>query len=649
MSTEFTTGYFDKDSIKGSTRITEAPAQLIDNPTTVLDNGISDGRFSVKVYNQILGQYSNVPILCRNILRNVWREHAELEPFPQPVWGEIHSVKDFFAQAKQQVNGVWNRRIAPTVKDLTSVWSDQPEVSEDLRQTLKDATRVNNLMAINYYGAVEGLNSTNPEAWRTLLALSSERELFYMNTARRWIRDNLNNPEFVVKTEEMNMNPDELRLAIDLSEIAGRMFDLGFMRQAAFADNLTANNKPEAPIHDQKIYDRVYPAGNGEHFYSDADVFTHEIGSTVLWFNTIADSIDTKIAKGILPASKDYDRLAAHLRLLAQAHQTEGQDPQKVGEAWEKVENNLFELLETNCPVFVFHSREMSVGDGNIVDLEERVNIRTSETRADEEAVRIYVERISNLNKQYQFDSNPPLFVIANQPSAHGPNTYWRTRGQEVGGRLNIIHPEPCEDVAKLNELPLIEALIPGAINADAEARYLHAAVEETVRHELGHSLAPSEDSTVRTRIGNNAEMKILEELKAETVNMLMLNVEDMGAEEQYFAIMAKIGVSLDALKNKSSERGSSGERYYVPALAVVDRLLDCGTLIRNQDGTYKVENIEIGIRAIASIAEDLLTNYYCNPDCTPNQHIPWKANELRDLANTKSNVAQLLSDLNEK
>ncbi len=576
--------------------------------------------------------------------------------FPQPNWDEIHSVRDLFSQAKDQVDILWREEVGEDFFKLTDEWAQGEGISEDVKNTLHDHDRVQTIFELNYYGALEDLNKINPQAWRTLLALSSEREAFYINTVRRWIRENLDNKGLAEKFGEIGMNADEIRIMLDLSQINGKMFDLGYFRQAKGAENagdpvkageLVKYDKPTIVSPQRSdTYDRVYPRGDGK-LLSDAEVFTHEMKSIVFWFRTMAESIDEKLKTGVLPKDRDYNQLADRLRLLADAHELKGGNPEELAKKWEEVESNLVSLLETRCPIFVYHTREQGLGGTRLIDVELRVNYRTNESRELEKGFPNLIEHVKELNTKNGLILDFPLFIITNQPSAYGPNTWWRTRGQEMKGKLNVTHPEPCEAVARKSELPLLRVMFPDK-NID-EGEYIRAAFEETMGHEFAHLVAPADIELIKARIGSgNADVKIVEELKAETVKMLLLDLDTIKEPQLELIAFAKLGVCLDALKNKSSTKGSDGERYYYPALAIIDKLLEKNLLTRKDDGTYEIGDFKEIIKEVGSLGQDLLDNYYFNVNCNSATDIPWRANEIRGMK-TKPNVALFLTDLNER
>jgi nicotinamidase-related amidase len=202
----------------------------------------------------------------------------------------------------------------------------------------------------------------------------------------------------------------------------------------------------------------------------------------------------------------------------------------------------------------------------------------------------------------------PP--VITNyQPSAFGPNTYWTTRG-ERGSEKIVAHTNAVIDVAVATALPALQS----AFNHPPdENRFKKATILDNTLHELGHTLAPNNDTLVRKRVGTSADSKIAEELKADTGNMKILKLtlekglaKSVNGSDQ---LWAKLGDVCDYLKNKSSASGTSGERYYFAGLAMISRLIDNGVLIE-KDGKYSISDANAGIAALEKIHDELTEIY---------------------------------------
>jgi hypothetical protein len=337
---------------------------------------------------------------------------------------------------------------------------------------------------------------------------------------------------------------------------------------------------------------------------------------------------------------------------LQEAYTCPSRDPDAVSAAWKRADNSLLELLKSDCPIGIIPQHVASVaGDANKVDFELRLIIRTAETRGLKNVFTGYQETAQSLSSSLMSEVIPPdtFLDISSQPFAHGSDLYWATRGEQINqGAINVLHLEPIKRIAKINEWPLITGLVrdPGV----SKEVYLANAVDETAKHEIAHSVLPYKNAIVTKRIGaGTTESSILEELKAESVGISLFLHQFEGREAELeeqakLHLLSKIGVTFDSLVNKSSEVGSSGERYYYAAVTVFDCLLESGSLERNDDGTYTIIDAVQGLRAISSLGQEVLSKFYANQDSNSDKVVDY-IGSIRALKQ-KTSIVQLGDDL---
>lgn len=594
-------------------------------------------------YPQLIGlkklrEYKAIPLDIRSGLNKLWSA-IEQNSNTSPFLDEVYELSDLFEQARSIVEELWQKEMEILVKQFLSDFANNPEASSELIYALTNED-VSRSISINYFGALEDLTIIDKEAWAVLLAVVSEKQNLIICILDKWISDNRSNIEFIKKLEELEVSIPELEIVIELADSIGELVDLAYVKQVMLSEDILNIEKPEA-----QEYKRVYADSQGR-YYSNSEIFTYEIEVLVSKFKEIAEDIIYKCKANVLPSNRNYERLAQYLQKIALAYKIKGTDIHQLNKSWQECDEVLIELLKTNCPIFVFPQHISALASGNIMDLELRINMRTKETRDIEERYEQLLEHVAEINMQYGFDRKPPLLVVANQPSAHGTNLYWRTRGEELGGKLSIVHPEPIEKVAELNEIPLIEKLFPNALENVGIKRYLRATFNETIRHELGHAVLPLDEPIMQERIGKSEYKYIIEELKAETVNMLILQADkDMPLELKYEKVLAKIGTCLDVFMNKSHEEGSSGERYYIPALLIMDELLQSNVISRNSNGTYEIEDPELGIQSIAQIGKYILDNFYGSTLDNYEEMVSEYVSKIRQMLYSPT-ISQLLSDL---
>jgi hypothetical protein len=287
----------------------------------------------------------------------------------------------------------------------------------------------------------------------------------------------------------------------------------------------------------------------------------------------------------------------------------------------------------TSCPIMVIPQGCASVsGEAGKVDAEIRLGLRTPETREQEKSFSKFTdiaqEMIDKNRDCLDKDYKVPDLKLNYQPWSFGPNLYWTTRG-ESGEDQILSHTNAVREVAMANELPLLKKIFKEDIS---DKEYSQAAVTETVLHETGHNVLDSEDKKVSKRIGKSFEAGILDELKAETLGMKILyelyqkNELPSGIDLKT-QLLAKLGANLDYLKNKSNQKASAGEPYYICGATIFSSLIAKGLVVK-KDSNYEINNPEACIKEIADLGGKVLS-FYTNMETKP-ADVKNYINELR-------------------
>ncbi len=94
--------------------------------------------------------------------------------------------------------------------------------------------------------------------------------------------------------------------------------------------------------------------------------------------------------------------------------------------------------------------------------------------------------------------------------------------------------------------------------------------------------------------------------------------------------LLAKLGGNADYLKNKSSERVSSGERYYLCGIAIFAKLFEKKLIIKTESGKYSIGDTKECINAISEISNDIIPLY--TDDSSKSEDVEKYINKIREL-----------------
>lgn len=557
-------------------------------------------------------------------VRETLREEIKKEGWPECP-EEFSGLQNFFDQAGSTVNEKWGTPFLAVIDAKKEDWLSQipstPE-NEEMIRLLKNPEALKTQIEMQQFGALENIRKIAPEAWKTLITLSSERQLAKLSLARRWSKEL--KPE---QLQELGTGQEELDLFLDAAGIMGKYFDQAYLKQIELADLPSGSLK--SPLGAEKGAKYLYDLETSSEvdLKPYVEVFPFEWPRIVKRFNDLARKTENLLAEGKIPDS--YQGFAPYLRKLSEAYGSTETDVKKLPDLWEELSSLAVELAQNECPIMLIPEATPSVaGEANKVDAELRFGFQTKETKELKDYLKTASAKAEKLNLLHQDalatkDRAIPEIVPNSQPFAFGPNLYWMTRGQSDKGYI-FLHHNSITEVAAKRERPILERSIEGfSLN---EAAYGRASVRETALHEIGHAVLSREDDDIHKRLGVSPEADILEELKAETVGIKIF-VETLDKTEENYSekiknqFFAKIGTLADYLLNKSSEIGSSGERYYYAAIALFDVLLKEGVL-KEKDDKYEITDAEKGLELIASAGTELLESFYANLEVTPEQVI---------------------------
>ncbi|MFA5270187.1 MAG: hypothetical protein WC400_01060 [Patescibacteria group bacterium] len=567
-------------------------------------------------------------------LREDLRGFVEAEGWPECP-EDMGSVEDLFTIGRAVVAEYWKKSAGKKLAKKCRGWAKKIDADDSegkaAQVLLSDPAKLEQTLRIQQFGALEVIRKDQPEAWRTLVTVSSERQLAILALVRHWAKEQLTDGQI----KKMGVGRDELELLLDAAGILGKYIDHAYVKQIEIADIPGGQERTPLDIrHKQKtgedalggaeyLYDyRIVPEGKVNSVIqvkTYSEVFPFEWPKIVARMGALADRVEKLLEQDKLPVS--YQGLPGYLRHMAELYGSDVQVAEGLDDLWEELYEEGSKLAGRGCPLMLIAQGNTGSGEADKVDVEIRFGIQTQETKEAQRQFGKFGKIARSISRQYadSLDELPSAqkLVLNIQPLAFGPNLYWMTRGETIETKV-VSHTNPVIDMALMKELPLLEKI---KLIGDADGEwYKMAALTETVLHEFGHTVMPTEDDQIGKRIGDN---DALDELKADAVGMLLL-ARAMAesptlhkiAERQ---LVAKLGTIATYLTDKSSTANSDGEPYYLAGVAQLAALLDSGALIEN-DGRYVITNAVAGIEALAALGEDVLQRFYVDTTSTPDR-----------------------------
>ncbi|MFZ2969674.1 MAG: hypothetical protein WA063_00850 [Minisyncoccia bacterium] len=612
--------------------------------------------FRSKEEEEDLPSYAKFGLEVRNKLQESFEKNRV--EFPNP--DNIKNTEDLFEFAKDTINNKWNSDAHGLLADKISEWKNElrleiaPEDAQ-AKQALDLMDNPNDFLEsfeINQFGVLEILRKYKPEAWRCLISASSERQLASVSLLSHWLKDKTNQDSMDKVINNIGISKAEIELFVKLAAIFGKYIDHAYIKQIELADSKGGSDKTSLSGKQgaEYLYD-LYVAENENKIdvKSYKDIFPFEWSMIEKRFQQMSERINKSVKEGKLPET--YLGLSDLLDSMSKTYGSKTIDPGTLDSEWKALYKKAGEIVESGCPIMIMPQGAPSVaGEASKVDVELRFGLRTEKTKAMEENIGVFMSEAQAINKNYEslmdghYDMPKPRVNF--QPWAYGPNLYWMTRGQSGKERMTT-HANSVAEVSKNKEIPLMKKVFEEEFE---DKDYLDAAIIETSLHEIGHIVLSDEDKKVSERIGKGPHENALDELKAETIGMSLLNNKIKRDEvpegvDLRSQLLAKLGGNVDYLKNKSSERVSSGERYYLCGIAIFVKLFEKKLIIKTQSGKYSIGDTKECINAISEMSNDLVPLY--TDDSSKPEDVEKYIDKIRELKNN-SQIKEFIEYLKE-
>lgn len=557
-------------------------------------------------------------------IRSALKSQVEKEGWPAlPNQEKINSAADIFETAKDEVNQTWEQSVQGLIENKSAAWRqtinpDDPETDAVLT-LLNNPAEFSQSFSLRQFGVLESLRTVNPEAWRTLVVASSERQLASIAVMEHWLKDG--DPQILRAIgKKIGLSPEELKLFVDLAAMLGKYIDHAYVKQIELAD--LPGGSEETKLNDepgsQYLYDLYKdPRSEDIDIKTYTEIFPYEWDKIQSRLEALSARVKSDSAAGRLPVG--YVSLADYLQQAARVYGSQSIEPAVLDKEWDDLYQAAQAVSNADCPIMmVTQGGSSSAGEAGKIDAEIRLGLRTKETKEQENDFQAFTEIAQkmldahkrSLAKDYQI----PNVRLNYQPWAFGPNLYWMTRGESNEHQI-LSHTNAVTEVATAKEVPLLGKMF--KTEHIEESAYARAAEVGTVLHEISHNVLDQEDKKVGKRVGQSFEAEILEELKAETLDIrILLEAAQRGVlpagVDMKSQLLAKLGTNLDYLKNKSDKKASTGEPYYICGTAIFSRLLEKG-LIKKGNSSWSIGDIDDCLKEIAAISDQVLSFYLDN------------------------------------
>lgn len=527
---------------------------------------------------------------------------------------DTNSPAEFFTKVQETVAREWNARTEKRITKLQRKWIGSIEtegkypkgVIEQTFPTLFDISRLNEAIQLQQLGNLEALSEISPAIWRDLLALAQEKSFAEIELARAWAKQ-IGNPE--------------IEIATDIAVLTGKYANQAYFKQMELAATEGGTEKDEV-LQDTEGAERLFGLPNGK-VQTYPETFPLEISRIAKRLEMVAAKTEQYLVEDQLPES--YRSFPEYLRAYAAAYSSQEKDPQTLAKTWEALFTMRDNLIREGCPIILIPQRTAAVmGDANKIDFEMRIAFASSKDDPLQQEFTEFSKAEAALNSQHkdilsEKELEPTEVSINYQTFGSGPNLFYLTPAEE--GEIIMHHRNTIESKVERNELQHFRKLFP-AEQFDMEIQKRASSIEDGL-HELGHNILPkTTNQTIVKRTGQGNEQAIIEELKAETAGIKVLQerydnqVPEEIARRQF---ISKIGVQLDALANKPDDEGSFGGRYHWAAVKIIAELLDQDIIQEAADPAqgYTITDPQKGLQTIAKIGDEVLT-LYADTSTTP-------------------------------
>lgn len=591
----------------------------------------TENRLSVlKPENKNFPEFINFPRKIREELK----ESTDKNGWPE-IPKNINNLTDLFNISKNQIINTLEQLPVNSLNNKIKEWIENiPEELEylELKNNLSNQKELLQNLKLQQFSNLEPLRKILPEAWKTLIMLSSEIQNASLTIINHW--------KYEIKDEQfkdLGLSKPEFDLFLKMSSVLGKYFDHGYLKQIELADLPSGSLETK---HSEKQ--------GAEHFYDITDskgdikiktyreMFPFEWNKIIDLLEKLSEKVEYLLNTNQI--SSQYKNLPEYLKQMSLVFKSPEINPQTLHTLWKDLYQKSTELLQSGCPIMLIPQGNPSVaGAAEKVDIEIRLGIRTKETKKLDEDIKPFREIALDIKKQEPLANQygQIINIIHNiQPIAYGPNLYWKTEGESDENSL-LSHINVTSEKVKNYQIPLISKLFKINFDTNSEQQYLNSAIIETDLHEIGHSMIDSENEEIQKRIGRNQNADILEELKAELVTMKILNeakkqkkISEMEIKNQ---ILAKLGTIINYLKN-NSENGS-GQKYFYAGIYIINKLLEEGLIIY-KNNSYVIKNNSLIIEILSKEADKIMNNFYLDKHSNPNQ----VKNFITDIKKYKEN-----------
>jgi hypothetical protein len=166
--------------------------------------------------------------------RNRLKESLEKEGWPELDSEKLSGMEDIFDSAREQVNQRWDKYVSGLVVDQGQDWIKQIEASSaeeeqkvKLIEIFSNPDKLEQAFKKRDIMFLEQLRGVIPEAWRSLVLLSSERQLASLVLLRHWSKENLDSGDL----QRIGVNKEEFDFLLDSAGTLGKYIDHAYIKQ----------------------------------------------------------------------------------------------------------------------------------------------------------------------------------------------------------------------------------------------------------------------------------------------------------------------------------------------------------------------------------------------------------------------------------
>ncbi len=581
----------------------------------------------------------NLPVFMQKGLemRAGLRQSKERDGWPN-ISENTQTVEDLFNNSKVEINKRWSENVVPILSKFLEEWKGLLPSGREvkgLKKLMSDPEKFDELIkSRDFAGDLESLRQINPDVWKTILIAASERQLAGVELMRHWVKDS--SPE---DCKRMGMEKTELELAVYIAGLLGKYFDQAYIKQMELADQPGGSQASTLgeEIGAEYVYDvAARDAESKVELKTYNDVFAFEWGKMVGRFRWLATKTEKLLDQKQLPTT--YEGLPNYLRKLADVYGSSETNPAQLKKIWSDLQDECVKLVDSGCPIMLIPQNTPGVaGEANKVDVEIRMGLRTPKEKENDSKINLLrsnVVEFLNKNKELVSGVKEPPEIITNfQSYAFGPNLHTATEG-ETGAGYIMIHANESKEVA-MEQLPVLEKVF-GLSDLDG-SRIANFTIDDTKFHELAHTMMSPEDKVVAKRLGHNPASAALDELKAESVGMILagdfMKTGEASPQEKNDRFVAKLGVL-------SSYFGAGG--HYEFTATELFRVLMERNIIVPEGERYALKDASAGFDVIADYGKKLLDDYYLQPDIKPFQ-IKDHVNKIKEANRSNTDLQALI------